>query len=140
MTPADEENVRLSPDGRWAAYESNESGHDEIYVRPFPSGSGKWQVSVEGGFAQRWGPEGDRLFFVTKNKLFRVDVQTGNGLQLSSPQLVVDGPPNDLLLWKGYSFLPGSDRFIAVRRVRKDDGDEESPTGIRVVQNWLAEF
>jgi hypothetical protein len=77
---------------------------------------------------------------VNRNQLFRVDVETGSGLRLSSPQLVVDGSESDLVLRKGYSLLQGSDRFIAVRREqREDEGDESSP-GIRVVQNWLAEF
>ena len=139
-TAADEENVHLSPDGKWVVYQSNESGRSEVYVRPFPSGSGKWQVSVDGGSGQKWGPEGDRIFFVTRNKLFRVDVEFENGLRLSSPELVVDGSEDDLLLWRGLSFLPGSDRFLAIRRVQPEDDAEELPDGIRVVQNWLAEF
>ena len=53
-TPADERAPRLSPDGRFVAYTSNESGREEIYVRPFPEGNGKWQASVNGGTQPLW--------------------------------------------------------------------------------------
>ena len=53
----------LSPDGTYVAYQSNESGRYEVYVRPFPSGAGQWQVSVGGGGEARWSPKGDKLWF-----------------------------------------------------------------------------
>ncbi|MGD1093902.1 MAG: hypothetical protein ABSB35_18185 [Bryobacteraceae bacterium] len=63
-TPADENVPRFSPDGRWLAYRSNESGSSEIYVRPFPAGSGgKWQVSIGGGFYPLWSRNGRELFY-----------------------------------------------------------------------------
>jgi Tol biopolymer transport system component len=139
-TDAREENVQLSPDGRWLSYESNESGRGEVYVKPFPSGSGKWQVSVNGGDWQRWSPESDRLFFVNENKLHQVDVETGSGLRLSTPKQVIDGSEHRLLLDRGYAVAPGGERIIAVREVEKEGGEEPSPSGILVVQNWLSEF
>jgi serine/threonine-protein kinase len=63
-TPAAEEQPKVSPDGRYLAYVSNESGRSEVYLRSFPEGSGRWQVSAEGGEYPRWSGVGDRLFFI----------------------------------------------------------------------------
>ena len=63
QTPAHESDAALSPDGRWLAYTSDESGRDEIYVQPFPAMDGKWQVSRNGGTWPIWAPDGGELFF-----------------------------------------------------------------------------
>src|SRR5438309_4316078 len=57
---------RFSPDGHWVAYASNESGRFEIYVVPFPSRGGKWQVSTGGGLWPRWRHDGKELFYLTE--------------------------------------------------------------------------
>jgi Tol biopolymer transport system component len=63
--PYDEKAVALSPDGRWVAYESTETGRDEIYVRPYPDAqSGKWQASTSGGINPKWAHNGHELFYV----------------------------------------------------------------------------
>ncbi len=64
QTAFDETQGQFSPDGHWLAYTSNESGRDEIYVRPFPESGGKWQVSTAGGSQPRWRPDGKELFYV----------------------------------------------------------------------------
>ncbi len=61
----DERNGQFSPDGRWVAYETNESGRFEIEVQPFPNPSGKWQVSTNGGVQPRWRPDGKELYFIS---------------------------------------------------------------------------
>ena len=53
----------ISPDGRWLAYTSNESGRQEVYVRPYPAGAGRWQVSDNGGGYPRWARNGRELFY-----------------------------------------------------------------------------
>jgi Tol biopolymer transport system component len=63
QTAADESGAQLSPDGRWVVYTSNESGTTEVYVRPFPTGAGRWKVSVKGGFDPRWRGDGRELFY-----------------------------------------------------------------------------
>ena len=63
-TPADELLAQLSPDGRWVAYQTNESGRFEVVVQPFPDAGGKWQVSSSGGAAPRWRADGKELYFL----------------------------------------------------------------------------
>jgi hypothetical protein len=55
---------QISPDGRWIAYQSRESGRWEVYIKPFPTGSGKWRVSVDGGHHPRWRGDGSELYFM----------------------------------------------------------------------------
>jgi dipeptidyl aminopeptidase/acylaminoacyl peptidase len=64
QTPADERNPQISPDGHWLAYSSNETGRSEIYVRPFPQGPGRIQVSVDGGVYPRWRHDNRELYFM----------------------------------------------------------------------------
>ena len=79
-TPASETNPRFSPDGRWIAYRSNESGNPEIYVRPFPAGSGgKWQISSGGGLFALWSNNGRELFYETSDHRIMVVNYTMNG-------------------------------------------------------------
>ena len=78
-TPFDELNAEVSPDGRWLAYESNESGRNEIYVRPFPNvDAGKRQVSTNGGTQPLWARNGQELFYESMGALMRVPVKTGS--------------------------------------------------------------
>ena len=64
QTQADERNPQVSPDGKWIAYSSNETGRSEVYVRPYPEGSGRIQVSVSGGVYPRWRRDGRELYFM----------------------------------------------------------------------------
>ncbi len=74
-TPFDERNGQFSPDGRWVAYQTNESGRFEIVVQPFPESSGKWQLSTSGGIEPRWRADGKELYYVAPGgKLMAVPV------------------------------------------------------------------
>jgi serine/threonine-protein kinase len=85
-TPAYEGGARLSPDGKWLAYVSNESGQNEIYVRPFAGPDRRWQVSAQGGTQVVWNPNGREMFYRDGNRMMAVDVTAGaDGLTLSSP-------------------------------------------------------
>jgi eukaryotic-like serine/threonine-protein kinase len=68
--------VRVSPNGRWVAYDSNESGRSEVYVQAFPPGEGKWQVSTSGGMEPAWREDGKEMYFVSGDKLIAVGVKT----------------------------------------------------------------
>jgi serine/threonine-protein kinase len=78
-TPFDERSARLSPDGRWLAYVSDESGRDEVYVRSFPPPGGKVQVSVGGGDRPWWTPNGDALTFRSGDRRVRVALALAAG-------------------------------------------------------------
>lgn len=75
QTEFNEVNAVFSPDRRWIAYHSNESGRDEVYIRPFPGPSGKWQVSTTGGSRPRWRGDEKELFFVMDNNLMAAPIK-----------------------------------------------------------------
>jgi Tol biopolymer transport system component len=65
----------LSPDGKWLAYRSAESGLPQVYIAPFPTGNGKWQVSTNGGVFPRWRRDGRELFYLSlDSKLMTTEV------------------------------------------------------------------
>jgi serine/threonine-protein kinase len=94
QTPYNEAAAVLSPDGKWIAYHSNESGQFEVYVRPFPDvDTGKQQVSPEGGSEPRWSNDGRELFYVLgggnlPRLVWSAAIQTGAGLRADKPKLL----------------------------------------------------
>src|SRR5262249_16517738 len=81
QTKFNESHAQISPDGKWISYQSNESGQSEIYVRPFPSGPGRWQVSTNGGSFSRWRSDGKELFYLTSinnGKMMAIEVNAGS--------------------------------------------------------------
>jgi serine/threonine-protein kinase len=91
-TPFSESEAIFSPDGRWIAYQSDESGKREVYVRPFPGPGGKWQVSTNGGMVPKWSKTGKELFFETlDNKImFATYKVEGDSFRSDKPQLLSD--------------------------------------------------
>jgi Tol biopolymer transport system component len=89
QTPFDEAAGQFSPDGRWVAYQSNESGPVQIYIRPFPGLSDKWQVSTAGGSQPRWRRDGKELFYVAPDaRLMAASIAVGadsQTLEASAP-------------------------------------------------------
>jgi len=83
---------RLSPDGKWIAYESNEAGRFEIYVQRFPPTKERWQVSANGGDSAWWRSDGKELFFNGGGKLMAVDVKFGAAFDASPPHALFDLP------------------------------------------------
>ena len=91
-TPFREANADFSPDGRFIAYDSNESGRLEVYVRPFPPGGGRWQVSDGGGAYPRWSRSGRELFYRTDTGIMSAPVEaTGDTLRVGKPSSVFQG-------------------------------------------------
>ena len=85
-TPFEELNGQFSPDGRWVAYETNESGRFEIAVQPFPAATGKWQVSTDGGIQPRWRADGKELYFVAPDgKLMAASITAGAAFAAGTP-------------------------------------------------------
>jgi serine/threonine-protein kinase len=115
ITPFEEFSATISPDGRWIAYDSNESGRAEIYVRPFPESGGKWLVSNTTGLEPRWSRDGRELFFRNEaGRLFRVEIDTRDGFRASSPEMLFEG-----LLGgrnpRSYGVSQDSQRFVSLR-------------------------
>ena len=85
----EEAHSRFSPDGRWVAYTSTESGRSEIYVQSFPIGNGKWQVSTGGGDQAQWRSDGKELFYIAPDRsLMSVGIGGSNSLEISRPTLL----------------------------------------------------
>jgi len=78
----------FSPDGRFLAYESDETGRSEVYVRPFPAGEGRWQVSTDGGRLPAWS-RGGEVFYRSRERMMSVAVSArGGGLEVATPRLL----------------------------------------------------
>jgi Tol biopolymer transport system component len=119
---------RISPDGRWLAYTSNENGRDEIYVVPFVGGAGKWQVTTTGGHSSRWSPDGAHLDYLTSdNTLTEVDVQKGSGFGVTATRARFRLDVNPVSS-SDYDLAPDG-RVIA-------NGGEADPSPLTVVANW----
>ncbi len=91
-------NPVFSPDGRYLAYESNESGKYEVVIVPFPSLSGKWQVSSGGGTNPIWSPSGNEIYYTQGSTVFGVTIHPGSAFDYSSPRNVLELPPDGTVL------------------------------------------
>ncbi len=135
----------FSPDGRWVAYQSNESGRSEVYVRPFPPAGGRWQVSDEGGAYARWSRDGSELFYRTDDGIMAVSVEaTGDGFGASRPRLIASGNFMGGLggVSVGGSTFAEYDVAPDGRFVMFPAAGEEAPNVqlARVVVNWFPEL
>jgi eukaryotic-like serine/threonine-protein kinase len=116
QTQFDEGAARVSPDGRWLAYSSNESGNFEVYVRPFapeaPAGTGaKWLVSKGGGVDPGWRSAGKELFYLgLGSQMMAVDIDTSKGFQAGTPQRLFIAPTQALTA--GWEVSPDGKRFL----------------------------
>ena len=104
----------ISPDGRYVAYVSNEGGQVAVYVRPFPSGEGRWLVSPPISLEPRWGRDDHELFFRSRASLYRVAVDTKDGFSPGKPEVVFDRVSNGGNV-KTYRLGPDGTRFFTFR-------------------------
>jgi serine/threonine protein kinase len=127
-----------SPDGRWMAYVSNESGRNEVYMRPFPSGEGKWQVSIGGGIEPTWRGDGAEIFYIAENrKLMAVPIKTSATVEAGTPVPLFDtamsSNPNPGYTRNQYAVTVDGQRFLV-----NQQADGAFPAPIMVVVNWPA--
>ncbi|MDX1647220.1 MAG: hypothetical protein R3304_08750, partial [Longimicrobiales bacterium] len=137
----DEMYPQISPDGRWLAYQTTETDRHEIYVRPFPDvGSGRWQISVDGGRNPQWSHSGDELFFQGPNReMMVVDVETSGGFSAGTPRTLFQNDPDWIwgdILGNIYDVHPDDQRFVLGMAVGSDDDDDDAPDAV-LVTNFL---
>ncbi len=139
QTPFNQFVPRFSPDGRYVAYVSDESGQDEVYVQPFPEGDRKVTVSSNGGTKVRWSRDGKELFYVERQTLVAVSVSSGASFSVGSATRLFEHQG----LRPGTNYAPydvsaDGQRFILAEPVG-ERADVPEPS-IRVVMNWFEEF
>ena len=132
-----ERTPRLSPDARFIAYASNESGQDEIYVQSFPEGGRRTTVSNNGGQQPRWSPDGRELFYVEGTTLVAVSVDTSGSFSVLSRTPLFDHPSLGRSFYPQYDVSADGQRFIIPTAVEAAPGAKPM---IRVVQNWAEQF
>jgi serine/threonine-protein kinase len=125
----------ISPDGRWMAYQSSESGKLEIHVRPFPEvNKGKWQVSTSGGSLPLWSPNGKELFYRNGDTVTAVAVEAGMALKCGKPETLFQGK------YSSWDIHPDGKRFLMMKEVGSKPGAAEGPRKINIVLNWTEEL
>ena len=114
QTPAFESQIALSPDGKWAAYGSDESGTFEVYVKPFPGPGGRWQVSAGGGTFPLWAPDGRALYFNSPdNHIMVADVERrADAFAPGKPRLWAPTPIRSVGANLSYALHPDGKRFV----------------------------
>jgi hypothetical protein len=135
QTPFNEFWPTFSPDGRFVAYQSNESGRNEIYVQTFPNPTGKWQVSTAGGFDASWRSDGKEIFYrAPDQKLMAVDVQAKETFQAGIPRALFAARV-PVGLYRNRYATPDGQRFLFVAPLGRD-----AMTPTTVMLNWFGEL
>jgi WD40 repeat protein len=109
-TAADEWEGTFSPDGRWIAFQSNESGNFEIYIEAYPQAGRKWLISSQGGVNPHWRRDGKELFYRSGRKVMAVQIQLGPELIIGKPRMLFEGDFDPR-----YDVTPDGQRFVMVR-------------------------
>ncbi|MFN2456550.1 MAG: TolB family protein, partial [Pyrinomonadaceae bacterium] len=136
QTTFNENQSAFSPDGRWIAYVSNESGPAQVYVQSFPVSGGKWMVSTTGGSQPKWRRDGKELFYLGPDrKLMAVDVkEDANKFEAGSPRALFE-----TRVFVGFGFISGyqvsrdGQRFLVNTPL-----EESAPSPLTVILNWTA--
>jgi len=129
--------AQFSPDGRWVAYASNESGSMEVYVTPFPSGNGKWQVSSGGGQEPKWRRDGKELFYLSPDsKMMAAPVSTGASFESGSPAALFQTHRRQAISSQdtfSYDVSADGQRFLIATQL-----DESATAPLSVFLNWTS--
>jgi eukaryotic-like serine/threonine-protein kinase len=132
--PFSEGGAQISPDGRWVAYVSSESGASEVYLQPFPAPGGKMRMSTQGGRAPRWSHDGRELFYWSGQgtaELMSVEIQTAPTFRAGLPQSLFH-----LAAGTTWDVAPDAKRFL----VELVPGAEEGGRRLEAVDNWFDEL
>jgi serine/threonine-protein kinase len=127
---------KISPDGRWMAYVSEESGKSEVYVRPFPDvNKGKWQVSTSGGRDPLWSPDGRGLFYRNGDSVMAVAVQTEPTFNPGKTEALFQGKYTSY-----WDISHDGKRFLMLKEPQSTASGGEGPRKINIVLNWFEEL
>jgi serine/threonine protein kinase len=129
---------RFSPDGRWVAYASTETGRWETYVTSFPEAHGKWQISTGGGDQPKWRADGRELFYLSGDgKMMAVPVKTGANFDAGSPVELFQADPREMVATSeefSYDVSKDGQKFLINTQVKT------AQTPMSVVLNWNSKF
>jgi serine/threonine-protein kinase len=141
QTKFQETHGALSPDGRWLAYQSDESGQNEVHVRPFPTvNGGHWQVSSAGGVKPVWAPSGRELFYLDPTRaLMAVAVHATSMFTHGNPTKLFDAPYYQPVLGRVYDVSRDGQKFLMIKDAPSGDPASTLPNLV-VVLNWVEEL
>jgi serine/threonine-protein kinase len=132
--------ARLSPDGRWIAYESDETGELAVYVKPFPNTSGgRWRVSPGVGSKPVWSRDGRELLFSTDDSVMAVAIAGDTPADWGTPEQIASGSSYSLAVGAPTFDVASDGRVLMTTRAGQGVGND-SPDVIVVVQNWFEEL
>ena len=132
--PSDQRNPVFSPDGRWLAYQSDESGRFEVFVVPYPELDAKYPISVDGGTEPIWRREG-RLHYRNGRRMMRVAVETGAGFAAGAPEKLFRGPFElDVARDRSYDVTSDGEHFCMLQ------ADPTAAPELHIVTNWIGEL
>jgi serine/threonine-protein kinase len=128
------QNPKISPDGGFIAYVSDESGRDEIYLRTFPKGTQPARISLEGGQDVEWSRDGSHIYYNDGSSMFVVDVRRSPRLELSRPVKLFDARQEDYMFNRGFEVSLEGERFILIRRGRTEVS--KTSADVVLVEGW----
>jgi len=131
-SPFREHEAAISPDDKWVAYSSNESGREEVFVITWPGGTNRQQISIDGGHDPSWSRDGRRLYFLNGNRVMSVAVTPGADLNPGLPVAAFIGPIDASTYSHSYDVMPGGDRLVWVTAADTENTQAE----LRVVLGW----
>jgi Serine/threonine protein kinase len=137
QTLFNEQQAHFSPDGKWIAYTSDESGAPEVYVQTFPASGGKWRISTSGGAEPKWRRDGKELFYIAADKkLMSVDTKLGPTFEAGVPKALFETRITVLTTFRNHYTVTGDgQRFLIISGL-----EESNFTPISVVVNWTADL
>jgi dipeptidyl aminopeptidase/acylaminoacyl peptidase len=137
QTTADEAYPEFSPDGRWIAYATNESGQYEVYVQSFPEAGEKYQISTDGGLRPAWSKDGTEIFYRKGDQVLAVSVETGSSFVAGRPRVLFERYYVSAIAVRTYDISLDGKRFVMIGR---EPFPDTPITHLNVTLNWFEEL